>query len=87
MYPKTIHKLIESSVEHVLGNGQNKIETCKLNDGPVEIEMSFMNSGVAENALLMPDVEMVSPNRVKYLEKDILEAYKVRAVLITLGGQ
>jgi len=86
LHPKKIHELIENTVESVLGNEQNKIEPCKL-DGPVEIEMSFMNSGMAENALLMPGVEMVSPNRVKYLAKDILEAYKVRAVLITLGGQ
>jgi len=86
LHPKKIHEQIESQIKHVLKNDQSRIKPCKL-DGPVEIEMAFMNSGMAENALLMPGVEMVSPNRVKYLAKDILEAYKVRAVLILLGGQ
>jgi len=86
LHRNKIHELIESSIERVLANEQNNIEPCRL-DGPVEIEMAFMNSGMAENAMLMPGVEMVSPNRVKYLAKDIFEAYKVRAVLIALGSK
>lgn len=86
MHPAEARKLIKSKVEDVLKNKMNLIQPSKL-EGPVEIEVKFMHSGMAENAMLMPGVELVSPNTVKYVARDLLEAYKVRSVLITLGSQ
>lgn len=86
MHPQEVRKLIKSKAEDVLKNKMKIIMPSKL-EGPVEIEMKFMHSGMAENAMLMPGVELISPNTVKYVAKDVLEAYKVRSVLITLGGQ
>lgn len=86
LHPKRIHALIESTAKDAVSSKKTNIEPCTL-EGQVEIEMAFMNSGMAENALLLPGAEMVSPNRVKYLAKDLLEAYKVRSIFIALGSQ
>lgn len=83
--PKLVHKLLKENVEKALLNKLYSIKPCKV-EGTVELEIAFHNSGMAEATLFIPGVEMTAPNRVKYMAKDILEAYKVRAALVTLAS-
>lgn len=83
--PKKVHKMIENSVHNTLLNKIEFTKPCKI-DGQVELEVAFMNSGMAEATLFMPGVEILAPNRVKYVAKDIIEASKVRNALTILAA-
>lgn len=83
--PKLEHKLLKENVQKALSNKLKKIKPCKV-EGKVELEVGFHNSGMAEATLYIPGVEMIAPNRVKYMAKDIIEAYKLRAALVTLAS-
>ncbi|MDF2673440.1 MAG: peptidase D-aminopeptidase [Clostridiales bacterium] len=83
--PKLVHKLLKENVQKTLENNLKNIKPCKV-EGKVELEIAFHNSGMAEATLFIPGVEMVAPNRVKYMAKDIIEAYKLRAALVTLAS-
>lgn len=83
--PKTVHKLMEEKVNKALTENINNVKPAII-DGSVEIEVAFMNSGMAEATLYIPGVSMIAPNRVKYTAKDIIEAYKVRDALVTLAA-
>ncbi|MEW9122965.1 MAG: M55 family metallopeptidase [Thermotaleaceae bacterium] len=85
LQPKKVHQLLKEQVEKVLKEKKKLIEPCILK-GEVELEVTFLNSAMAEICLLVPGVEMVAPNSVKYKAKDILEAYKVRSALTTLAA-
>jgi D-amino peptidase len=83
--PKLVHRLLKENVHMTLSNKLKYIKPCKV-EGKVEFEIAFHNSGMAEAALFIPGVEMVAPNRVKYMANDIIEAYKLRAALVTLAS-
>ncbi len=82
--PKKVHKLMEERVHKSLTEKINDIVPNKI-DGKVELEMAFLNSGMAEMTLLVPGVELIEPNRVKYVADNLIEAYKMRLVLTTLA--
>lgn len=84
LQPSKVHKLLEKGVYDTLTNKIKSIKPCKA-DGPVELEVAFMNSGMAEITLCIPGVEMIAPNRVRYTAKDIIEAYHVRFAVTTLA--
>lgn len=83
--PVKVHKMLEKSVHETLSN---KLQTIKAYEGQgqVEIEVAFINSGMAEITQLIPGVEMVTANRVRYMAKNIIEAYQVRMALTTLAA-
>lgn len=83
--PKKVHRLLEEGVQRML---MNKFKYPRPNkvEGAVELEVAFFNSGMAEATLLIPGVELKEPNRVRYLAKDVVEAYKMRAALTTLAS-
>lgn len=83
--PKKVHRMLEESVNKTLANNLNNIKPCKIT-GKVELEVSFFHSGMAEATLFIPGVEMIEPNKVKYVAKDIVEAYKMRIALTTLAA-
>lgn len=66
----------------------NNIEDIKMVnfDGEVVLEVEFHNNGLAEATVNVPGVQLIKPNRVRYVAKDIIEAYKVRGVLLTLAS-
>jgi D-amino peptidase len=82
---KKVHRLLQGNIQKTLSEKLKSIKPCIV-EGKVELEMAFLNSGMAEATLFIPGVEMVAPNRVSYTAKDILEAYKMRAALTTLAG-
>lgn len=51
------------------------------------MEITFIHSGMAEVAAIMPDVELIGPNRVRYQAKDIVRAYKARTAMTILANQ
>lgn len=85
LQPKNVHRLLTEKINETLSNKLNTIKPCKL-EGPIELEQAFMNSGMAEETLYIPGVDLIAPNRVRYLAKDIIEAYKLRTALTTLAA-
>lgn len=83
--PKMVHKLLKENVHSALSNKLKSIKPCRV-EGKAELELAFHNSGMAEATLFIPGVEMIAPNRVRYVAKDIMEAYKLRAALVTLAS-
>lgn len=83
--PKKVHKLMEEKVEKTLTEKLKSISPNKV-DGKVELEVAFLNSGMAEATLLIPGVELIESNRVKYIANDLIEAYKMRSALTTLAS-
>jgi D-amino peptidase len=83
--PQKVHRLMEDNVRKALTQSANSIAPHKL-EGKAELEVAFLNSGMAESTLFIPGVELIAPNRVKYTAKDIIEAYKMRAALTTLAA-
>ncbi|QUH21311.1 M55 family metallopeptidase [Alkaliphilus sp. B6464] len=83
--PKKVHRLMEEKVQKTLTDKLKSISPRKI-EGKVELEVAFLNSGLAEATLFIPGVELIEPNRVKYVAKDLIEAYKMRAALTTLAA-
>lgn len=84
--PKKVHGMLENSAQKVLkSNFKEEIMVNQLK-GEVELEIAFLNSGMAEATLCIPGVELIEPNRIKYKAKDILEAYKIRGGFVTLAA-
>jgi len=81
--PKKVHKMLELGAEKAI---YNKSVIPNILEGEVELEIAFMDSGMAEGTLCIPGVQLIAPNRIKYRAKHILEAYKIRGGLITLAG-
>lgn len=86
--PKKVHKLLEEASVKVLSSDfKNNIKLYKIEDNEkVELEITFLNSGLAEATLFIPGVELIAPNKIKYIAKDILEAYKIRTGLTNLAS-
>lgn len=85
LQPKAVHKLLEENVYNTLTNKLSKIKPCKI-QGKVKLEVAFKHSGMAEATLFIPGVELIEGNRVRYIAKDIIEAYKMRIALTTLAS-
>ena len=85
LHPKKVRQLMEEQVYEAISGGVGSLKPIKI-DGEVELEIAFLNSGMAEATLFMPGVELVEPNRVRYRAKDVIEAYKVKAALTTLAA-
>lgn len=83
--PKRVYRMLEENALDVLSNKLQRIKPCKIH-GEIELEIEFKNSGMAEATQYMPGTELISPNRVKYKAKDILEAYRVRIALTMLAS-
>ncbi|KAB3531588.1 M55 family metallopeptidase [Alkaliphilus serpentinus] len=85
LQPKKVHRLIEEGVYKSLKEESNNLTFHSI-DGPIELEITFLNSGMAEYTLLIPGVELIEANKVRYIAKNIVEAYKMRTALTTLAA-
>jgi D-amino peptidase len=54
---------------------------------PVELEVDFMSSGMAEMAELLPNSERVKPRTVRYTSGNYLEVYKALRAMISLARE
>lgn len=83
--PKRVNRLITEGTRKAITEGINKINPHTV-VGEVDLEVTFINSGMAEATLYIPGVSMTAPNTVRYKARDIIEAYKVCDALITLAS-
>jgi D-amino peptidase len=54
---------------------------------PVELEVDFVSSGMAEMAELLPNSERVKPRTVRYTSSNYLEVYKALRAMISLARE
>ncbi len=52
---------------------------------PIELKVEFMNSGMADQAELLPDATRTDPRSITYLANDYLMALRAFRVMITLA--
>ncbi len=52
---------------------------------PIELKVEFMNSGMADQAELLPDATRTGPRIITYLANDYLMAHRAFRVMITLA--
>lgn len=88
LHPKKVHRILHDSCVKVLTSDfKNTIKSYKhQNDNKIELEITFSNSGLAEGTLFIPGVELIAPNKIRYMAKDMLEAYKMRTGLTNLAS-
>jgi len=54
--------------------------------GPIELKVSFLNSGLAEVASIMPHTELIEPNVVLYNADNIIESYRALMAMIHIAS-
>lgn len=52
---------------------------------PVDLELTFKSTGFADIASLLPDLKRVNGITIKYMAKDIIEAYKILELFYRLS--
>jgi len=52
---------------------------------PIEIQLKFLNPGMADLAQILPGSERIDPLTLRYVAKNMSEAYKAIRVMIYLG--
>ncbi|AOT72163.1 M55 family metallopeptidase [Geosporobacter ferrireducens] len=82
--PCIVHGRIKDAVKQIIQR-EDLLKPCRI-EGPVSLEVTFIHSGMAEVASIMPGTEMTAPNKVLYQAKDIQEAYLARAAMTYMAG-
>ena len=82
---------IKSKIAKTIGDGayDSKSNFRYLNarkiEPPIELKVEFMNSGMADQAELLPDATRTDPRIITYLANDYLMAHRAFRVMITLA--
>nr|WP_286170900.1 M55 family metallopeptidase [Lentibacillus populi] len=79
-----VYQLIKMETSASL-NEKNSIEPFTL-DGPILVEMSFLHSGLADAAEILPIVKRKDPLSIEYRAGTILEAYRFIRSLIMMAN-
>ncbi|MEM1550479.1 MAG: M55 family metallopeptidase [Desulfurococcaceae archaeon] len=80
---KRVEIELENAVERaVLRFKQGEMKTLKT-QYPVEVKIRFLGTEMADIAELLPIVKRIDGKTVKYVAKDIIEAYKIFELLVT----
>ena len=82
--PFIVQERIKTAVKQALQK-ENPVKPCRM-EGPVSLEVTFIHSGLAEVASIMPGTQMIAPNKILYQAKDIQEAYLARAAMTYMAG-
>lgn len=82
--PQTVHAMIKDKVKNVLSKIEN-IPATKV-DGPIEVKVTFLNSGLAEAASLMPHTQLIEPNVVLYNADTIVEGYQAIMAMVKIAA-
>ena len=80
-----VRSLIEDAAAEAVV-ARDKIEPVKI-QGPVVIEVTLANSGMADAAQIMPGIERTGPNILTYEANDILTAYRAFRTITGLAAQ
>lgn len=82
--PSAASEKIKEKVKIALLNIKN-IEPIKLQE-PAEMKVTFLNSGQAEFASIMPGTELIEPNVVSYSGKSIIDIYRALTAMIKIAN-
>ncbi len=83
--PSTVNTMIEESVKRAIRN-RDIIKPC-IKLGAIDLEITFINSAMAEMASVMPGSELIAPNIVMYRAANMLEAFKGRIALTNIASE
>ncbi|WP_367569468.1 M55 family metallopeptidase [Lacrimispora sp.] len=75
---------IKEKSKVALINARN-IDPVKI-QGPLEMRVTFLNSGQAESASIIPGTELISPNIVLYSGKTIIDIYRALTAMIKIAN-
>lgn len=77
---------IERQLKNAVKNAVSKLRRGGVKPlkvrSPVELKVTFVKSGFADAAELMPNIERMSGTTVKYIAENMVEAYRVFELLI-----
>lgn len=77
--PSAVHSKIKEGAKKAIKNIANIKPVNMGND--ITMEVTFIRSGYAEAAAIMPGTDLVAPNKVSYKAKSALEAYRALLAL------
>lgn len=81
MHPQAARDLIRERARQAM---KAQVQPLQM-DTPLRLELSFLNSGQAEAAALLPGVEYVDPVTVGWTASDVDTLFRIMRVLINLG--
>ncbi len=82
--PSVAFEKIKEKVKVALINAKN-IDPIKLQEPP-KMKVTFLNSGQAEFASIMPGTEFVEPNIVSYSGKSIIDIYRALTAMVKIAS-
>ncbi len=82
--PTSSRQMISEKVKTALQK-RDTILLTKL-EGTVDMDVTMMNSGLAEIVSIMPGTKLIAPNKVSYKASSIIEAYQVFMVMILIAN-
>jgi len=82
--PSIAFEKIKEKVKAALINVRN-IDPIKLQEPP-EMKVTFLNSGQAEFASIMPGTELIGPNIVSYSGQSIIDVYRALTAMIKIAN-
>lgn len=82
--PEIVHNMIKEKVKTALSKIDNVPSTTV--SGAIELKVSFLNSGLAEVASIMPRTELIEPNVVLYNADNIIESYRALMAMIHIAS-
>lgn len=83
--PEKVRKVIKEGAFRAvnqLKEGEIKVINVPF---PVEVQLKFLNPGMANLAQILPGSEKIDPLTLRYVAKDMFEAYKAVRSMIYLG--
>ncbi|MEM2183776.1 MAG: M55 family metallopeptidase [Candidatus Methanomethylicia archaeon] len=84
IHPSEARELIKSAAKSALEN-LSKFSPFKFKP-PIKLNLTFMNSGMADLATMIPDVKRIDATTVEYVSDDYLKCFKVLRVMIYLAS-
>jgi D-amino peptidase len=84
LHPKEVIRRIKESARKAFANYKS-YKPFRL-AGSLKLTLRFINSGMADEATLMPGTKRIDGFRVVYQAKDIIELGRAAEVMITLGA-
>lgn len=81
--PSKSHRIIIERVAEAIKKTKC-ISAVKINE-PVDMKMTFINSGLAEVASIMPGTKLIEPNTILYRASTIIECYRAEMAMVRIA--
>ncbi|MBA1337061.1 MAG: D-aminopeptidase dipeptide-binding protein DppA [Firmicutes bacterium] len=83
MHPERACALIEEAAQSAIQNKDRMLPVKAVE--PVHMEVTLMNSGMADEAEIMPGIERTGANTVAYTAPDVITAYRAFRTITALA--